>query len=124
MIILLTDCQKQSNKEIKMKKEKIYAQHGDVLLVKVAEIPNDAKKLKIKNGFIVEKGEGVHTHILKDVKGIEVYEKDGVLYLKVESPTELDHEEHHVKVLEPGIYRKEIENEFDYEDMEARKTRD
>lgn len=107
-----------------MKKEMVYAQHGDVLIYKVEAIPNGAKKVNIQNGFVLERGEGVHTHVINDVSGCEVYEKDGVMYLSVSSPVELDHEEHGVKVLEPGIYRKEIENEFDYESFEARKTVD
>jgi len=107
-----------------MKKETVYAQHGDVLLYKVDTIPQDCKQVKAKNGFILEKGEGVHTHVIEKVDGLEVYEKDGVVFLKVDSPVELDHEEHGVKVIEPGIYRKEIENEFDYESEESRKTQD
>jgi len=105
-----------------MKKCKL--SHGDVNFHVINEIPNNAKKLTIQNGFIVEKGGGTHTHILKEVEGVEAYEQDGVLYLKVSSPVELDHEEHGPMVLEPGIYRKEIENEFDYETLEARKTQD
>lgn len=107
-----------------MKKEKVYAQHGDVLLYQVDAIPEGSKQIKVKNGFILEKGEGVHTHVITKVDDLEVYDKDGVIYLKVEAPTELDHEEHGVKVIEPGIYRKEIENEFDYESEESRKTMD
>lgn len=108
-----------------MKKEKVAAQHGDVLLYSVIDIPKGAKKIDgVKAGFIVERGEGVHTHILNDVDGVEVYEKDGVMYLSVSKAVELDHEEHGIIVLKPAIYRKEIENEFDYETEEARKTKD
>lgn len=107
-----------------MKNEGIYVQHGDVCLYKVDAIPARANKIKAEKGFVVERGEGSHTHVLNSVDGCEVYESDGVMYLKVTEPTELDHEEHGVKILEPGIYRKEIENEFDYESFESRKTVD
>lgn len=108
-----------------MKKEKVYLQHGDVILYEVDSIPDGAKPIKIVDGFVVEKGEGVHTHVLENVNDVEGYMKDGVLYLKVNGGASINHEEHNVKTLEPGkILRKEIENEFDYEDMESRKTQD
>ena len=78
---------------------------------------------KVKPGFVVEKGEGVNTHTI--VEGdCEFDIVDGVLWLKVNTPTKIDHEEHHEQTLAPGIVYKEIENEFDYEEMESRKTLD
>ncbi len=107
--------------------DKLFGQHGDVLLKVCREIPEGAKKLKIFNGFVIEKGEGVHTHTLigKNIEtDCEVYEKDGVMYLNVLSPVKIDHEEHKQRTLTPGIYRKDIEREFSYEEMESRKTID
>lgn len=101
----------------------VKGQHGDVVLVKENKLPYNFKGKKAKKGFIVEKGEGVHTHEILD-GDCYVDEIDGVMWLNLKSPTKITHEEHGVKILEPGIYRKEIENEFDYEAMEARKTRD
>jgi len=102
--------------------EKIILIHGDVSLYEAKEIPKDAKKLKWHKGFIIEKGEGVHTHTIEDE--CEIYEKDGALYLKIDKPVEIDHEEHGKQTLEPGIYRKDSEQEFNYEDMEIRNTQD
>jgi len=102
---------------------KVKNQHGDVILVEAA-IPANAKRVKIKPGFIVEKGEGVHLHTLETVDGVEVYQDGETLYLSVSKPTNLVHEEHGCQVLEPGVYKKVIEREFSYEDMEARQTRD
>jgi len=96
--------------------------HGDVTLYKVSSIPKTAKELKWKKGFILEKGEGVHTHTIENECGI--YEADGVLYLKVEQPVQINHEEHGLQTIEPGLYRKDLEQEFNYEDMEARNTQD
>lgn len=107
-----------------MKKEKVYAQHGDVNLYECMNIPKTSKLIKATDGFVVEKGEGIHTHVIKEIKRTEIYEDNGVMYLHVKEQIELDHEEHGIKVIEPGIYRKEIENEFDYETEEARKTKD
>jgi hypothetical protein len=106
--------------------EKARNQHGDVILKVVAEIPDGAKRLKVSGVFVVEKGEGVHTHIITDTDQVEAYEKDGVLYLKTgDKPVNLTHEEHGTQTLEPNkIYRKDIEQEFDYESNEARNTRD
>jgi len=100
-------------------------QHGDLILEKVLEIPAGAKKIKIFKGFVVERGEGVHAHILQETDGVSAYEKDGVLYLKAEKGVELlNHEEHGIQTYEPGIYRKGIELEYDAESDEARQTMD
>ena len=65
--------------------KQIVIQHGDVCLEKVDSIPVDVKKVKIVgNNFIIEKGEGVHTHELVSIgelcDKIEVYEKDGLMF--------------------------------------------
>jgi len=100
-------------------------QHGDLILEKVLEIPVGAKKIKIFKGFVVERGEGVHTHALQETNGVSAYEKDGVLYLKLEKEVELlNHEEHGVQTYEPGIYRKGTELEYDAESDETRRTQD
>ena len=102
---------------------KIINQHGDVLL-SVACIPEDAKKLAIQNGFILERGEGIHTHIFPDVSGIEVFEKEGQIFVRVNKPTEIDHEEHGKQKIKPGVYKRNIERVWDYESEEARRTVD
>lgn len=102
--------------------KKIYAIHGDVTLVVDNKIPKGAKQIKCNKGFILEKGEGVHTHTIESE--CEIYEKDGVIYLKSDKPIILNHEEHGIQTLEPGIYHKEIEQVFDYEEMEARQVID
>lgn len=124
--------------------KKISNQHGDVVLQRVIEIPKEAKKIKVDEGFIVEKGEGIHTHILKKksqkkvaVKDgisplemnsmmdlVEVYEKGEDMYIKVKETVCIDHEEHGIQTLEPGIYKKNIEREFDYENEIERRVLD
>lgn len=105
----------------------IYAQQGDVLLKTVEVIPTTAKKLDTGNSFVVEHGEGIHKHVIVADKlsdNVDVYQDGETLYLSVKKPTELRHEEHGTQVLEPGIYKKVVEREFDYESMEARNTQD
>ena len=99
-------------------------QHGDVLLKKTTTIPKNSKKIKIKNGFIVEKGEGVHTHVINDVKNLEVYMSGEDMYLNVLKELEIDHEEHGIQKIQPGIYKKEIERQFDYENEIERRVLD
>lgn len=102
----------------------IVNQHGDLLFQKVDEMPKDGKVLKVSPGFVLERGEGVHTHVLEDVKGVTVVEKDGDIYVRVTEPVRINHEEHGFQTLKPGVYKKQIEREFDYETNEARNTRD
>lgn len=104
--------------------KKVTNQHGDLLFYEVNEIPKDAKKVDAKNGYVIERGEGVHTHVFTDVSGIEIYEKDGETYVRVKADPKIDHEEHGHQLLEPGIKKKGIEREWDYETEEARKVID
>lgn len=114
--------------------EKVTIQHGDVLLKKVEVIPVDAKKVDLTgvHSFIIEKGEGVNTHeLVSSELGalcdlVDIFDKDGILFVKVKEgkQVKLTHQEHQTQVLEPGIHRKEIEQVFDYEKMEAARTRD
>lgn len=99
-------------------------QHGDLILESVSNIPDGLVWKKVKKGFVVEKGEGSHLHTTIDE--CEIAEKDGVLYLRnvAEKALGVDHEEHNVKVLEPGVWRKGIELEYDAETDEARRTQD
>lgn len=103
---------------------KVTNQHGDVIFQKVDSIPQGLKKQKAKKNFIIEKGEGVHTHTFID-GDCEIFISDsGEIYLQAKTPITIDHEEHKQMVIEPGIYKKVIEREFDYETMESRRTID
>ena len=46
--------------------DKIVLIHGDVTIYETNSIPATAKKVCWKKGFVVERGEGVHTHILEN----------------------------------------------------------
>lgn len=83
---------------------------GDLLIVKVKRIPQDAIKKKRR---ILAEGEATgHMHELD--KG-EVYEKDGVLYFMVESnyPATLNHPEHKAVTFEPGEYKVIRQREYE-----------
>ncbi|MFA5234550.1 MAG: hypothetical protein WC390_09140 [Sulfurimonas sp.] len=123
--------------------KRITNQHGDVLLEKIETIPTDAKKLKVINGFIIETGEGRHTHILKKVcpcsresesplalkdisSDVEVWSLNDSMFIKVKKgeTVVIDHEEHGKQILKEGIYKKIIEREYSYEDNEERRVLD
>lgn len=104
---------------------KIFIQQGDCILEVVTIIPKEAKKIKLSGNLVVLKGEGVNTHEITDCSGIEAYEVDGVLYLKTSKKVNLIHQEHGTTTLAPNkIYKRIIEREFNYENMEAQQTRD
>lgn len=112
--------------------------HGDVSFILVDSIPTEAKRVKVNEGFVVEKGEGIHTHILRRkspcakrqvmVKElddeVEIYQISDTMFIKVKKETIIDHEEHGKQVLTPGIYRKQIEREYDANSDAERKVRD
>jgi hypothetical protein len=103
--------------------DKVVFQHGDVNFKVAKSLPQGVSPIKAENGFVIERGEGVHTHTI--IEGdVDVYNDNGVMYLHVKTPMKIDHEEHKTHTLQPGIYIKEIENEYDVESDEAVKTRD
>ena len=103
---------------------KIKNQHGDLLLQVCDGIPKDAKRIDAKNGYVLERGEGVHTHIFPEIEGVEIFEKGTDIYVRVSKKVFLDHEEHGKQAVMPGIYKKSIERVWDYEGQESRKVVD
>lgn len=99
-------------------------QQGDVIIRRELEIPADAiRVIRQKRGFVLAEGEATgHAHVIEEE--IEMYEKDGVLYLKVERPVTVKHEEHKPISLDKGIYKIGIVREYDPFDEEVRKVAD
>ena len=104
--------------------------HGELCVFKSEkEIPIGAKKIKAsKVGYIVAPSEtsGNH-HVVEAKDGVELYEKDGVMYLKAEVPTDIFcvmKERHDNITLEPGVYEIEPAKEFDYLSGEKRNVAD
>ena len=101
----------------------VRVQQGDLLLV-ADKLPAEVKKINTDGAsFTVLRGEGVNTH---DVVGaFSAYEdKNGVLFLVVDGVTRLVHAEHGTETLPVGTFRRVIEREFDYEEMEERNVED
>lgn len=104
--------------------------HGEMVIFQFkGEIPKDAKKMKAsKVGYIVANSEttGNH-HIVEEKEGVEIYEKEGILYLKNGVPVNvfcIMEERHDTITLEPGVYEMESAKEFDYYQMAKRNVSD
>lgn len=107
--------------------------HGDILLIRIEELPK-SKKFKTKKGKVILEGEVTgHAHRLKgNAKILEKAERiinpspTGSLpvrnipmrsqiigYAVVKEPTELIHEEHNTITIPAGIYEIRRQREYD-----------
>jgi hypothetical protein len=92
---------------------------GDVFLVR-SIIPVDAKKI-LQRPLAYGEVTG-HSHKIEE--DIEMYELDGVLYLKTDRPVDLKHEEHNPITIDKGTWKVGIVQEYDAFAEEARKVQD
>ena len=85
--------------------------HGDVIIVRAAAIPADATR---RPTAILARGEATgHSHRIDDPQTAEVFDRDGVGYLRVTAPqARLVHDEHHPIVLPRGIFRFWMQREY------------
>ena len=103
--------------------------HGEMNIFESTEVPEMAKLVSPKSGkYIVADSEttGNH-HCVKEAEGVELYEKDGVLYLKnsVEAEVFCVHEGRHDTItLDPGVWELEAAQEYDYLTEEKRAVAD
>ena len=99
-------------------------QQGDIIIKRTYKIPEDAKKVcKKRRGFVLAEGEATsHAHVIEDY--IEMYEKNGILFIKVDKPVTVRHEEHKAVRLESGIYKVGRVREYDPFLEEVRNIKD
>ncbi len=99
-------------------------QHGDVNLQRVASVPKGAKKVGRENGrYVLMHGEiSGHAHTIEDE--IELFEKDGVLYMRNASDVEVTHEEHKPLEIPAGTWEVTPTHEYDHFEEAARKVVD
>lgn len=97
---------------------------GDVFFVRIQNVPRESKKVKRdERGFIIAEGEATgHAHVIHE--DVELYEKDGVLFIKTAKTVEVRHEEHLPVTLNPGIWKVGIVREHDPFLEEIRIVRD
>ena len=93
---------------------------GDVLLMKVAGLPENIRRHEPENGrLVVECGEATgHAHVLNPttVEGYDILSAAGGIVgqaFSVVAPTPLVHDEHAAIILEPGIYERWYQVEDD-----------
>lgn len=77
---------------------------GDVLIEPVRSIPAKAKKLAGARMVLAEGEATGHAHTIAEEYG-EMYERDGVLYLRIAEAAPLEHQEHATITIAPGTYR-------------------
>ena len=96
-------------------------QQGDVLLERVSSLPSNGAKLPHR---ILAEGEATgHAHVALG-EGVEVIEREGVLYLSAPHGAIVTHQEHATVTLPPGAYRVGRVREYSHFDEEARQVRD
>jgi hypothetical protein len=100
-------------------------QQGDVIIKSASSIPQGAKIVPArKRGFILAEGEETgHAHVINDLE-TEVFEKDGVIFIKTSKSINIIHEEHKPITIESGIWQVGIVKEYDPFTEEIRQVRD
>ena len=109
-----------------MKKFDGQIRQGDVLLHAFdGDIPDGAKIVEPRNGrYVIAEGEATgHAHVITDTDSVTVAEKDGVLYLRVESEVPISHEEHGIVTATPRVYTRPPQTEWSSA-MEPRRVLD
>jgi len=80
-------------------------QQGDVILKLRKKLPLDAKRVAPEvRGYVLAEGEATgHAHTIAHEYG-ELFERNGTLWLKVDTAAPLVHQEHDTQTIPPGIY--------------------
>lgn len=90
---------------------------GDVLLHPVECIPEDAVRQKHQKRLVLAEGEVTgHAHAIRaQAKQLRHFTNGSEVYLEVNFPVTLEHEEHGPLTLEPGCYqvRRQVEEWMD-----------
>lgn len=98
--------------------KRVGAQHGEVFLMPVDQVPEDRKVDHLKK-FIVGHSESGHNHILESETAFEVMPGDEKhdLYVRLFEPAKVTHQKsfdiHETEVLAPGDYAVFIKTEYD-----------
>jgi hypothetical protein len=79
---------------------------GDVLLTPVDAIPDGSVQITRGNVIVLAEGELTgHSHTIEcPALEVETFERDGELYLKVNVPQSLRHQEHAELAIATGLY--------------------
>lgn len=101
--------------------KKVFIQQGDVL-IQSSKIPKEAKRRRGR--AVLAEGEHTgHAHVAEGAD-VELYEKDGVLYVHCPNGCEVTHQEHNRVTLPAGDYTIGRVQEYDHFAEEARNVAD
>jgi hypothetical protein len=102
-----------------MKKVKKMAAQGDVMFIKIDNIPSDAIEAKAEKGYlIVAHSETGHNHVIDCRNAQMLIDKTNnfIAYLKVSKPAEVEHKRsfdtHESLLLDPGNYEVRRQREY------------
>ncbi len=102
--------------------------HGEVVLKEVRELPLNAKKIDVKNFVVVGESETTgNDHRVEVLDDTGVYEVNGVLFIKNDTPTKVycpNSVRHAEEVLPDSIWKVDIAQEYDYLTQEKRNVAD
>lgn len=119
-----------NNKNMNKEFSKKAVRHGEVSLLPISNVPENAKLVGEVNSFIVGHSESGHNHVLTlpDVK-FKVFEFEGKTYLDIPLEAKLAHqkagvETHGVQVIMPGIYERLIKKSYSYAEKIMRRVQD
>lgn len=85
---------------------------GDVLVMRVNELPKQATKKQVEERVVLAWGEVTgHAHAI-DVKFADMYEAGPETYIVTRNGAKLVHEEHSTIALAPGVYRVVRQREY------------
>ena len=101
--------------------------HGDVVIYRVEDLPEDFESLKKEPYDCLAYGEATgHAHKLFDgVFDLKIdHQNPSVRHLRVAEPVKLRHQEHKEITLRPGNYRIGIQREYDPFEKRIREVAD
>jgi len=99
-----------------------WQQHGDVQLIPIDVIPDDAKSIGTRS--VVQEGEMTgHAHRLP--MGVPMFQNPaGDVFMDIPRRIDISHEEHKPQLLKPGFYKIGRVVEYDYDRQEQRAVAD
>lgn len=103
--------------------------HGEVNIFRACALPKGINRIKGdgKKYIVADSETSGNHHCVEEKEGVEMYEKDGVLYLKNTVPTDvfcMVKDRHDTITLEPGIWEIDRAQEWDYLTQQRRSVSD
>ena len=92
----------------------MHIRQGDVLVQAIPVLPSGLARKPVDGGrLVLAYGEVTgHAHAIDATLGELFEDRDGMLYLRLDAPAELCHEEHAAITLAPGTYRISHQREY------------